>query len=64
MRNLGKDKFEKNVVDVADKVRSGARVVKNKVKYAAKNFGDKTEKIYDDLEMNYKKEELKEKLRK
>lgn len=64
MRNLRKDRFEKDVDDAVDKVKAGTKVVKNKVESVAKDLGNKAEKIHDDLETDYKKEKFKEKWRK
>lgn len=63
MRNLRKDEFEKDIDDAVDKVKAGTKVVKNKVKSAAKDLGNKAEKIHDNLEADYKKEKFKEKWR-
>lgn len=63
VRNLGKNEFEKDVDDALDKVKAGARAVKNKVEEAVKDAEDKLENAGKELEEEYKKEKLKGKLR-
>jgi hypothetical protein len=53
---LGKDEFEKATEDAFDKAKAGAKVVKKMTEGAAKDLGNKVEKVRDNFEAEYRKQ--------
>lgn len=59
MRDLGKDEFEKAADDAVDKAKAGAKAVKKMTEDAAKDLGNKAEKVHDNFEAEYRKQKRK-----